>query len=74
MTRLEVGAAPSHEELLLVPYAVALERLAGRAISVVLLKPDYPCAGRGTLRVVRVEPDPAVLRLVLTYDDYERLE
>jgi len=63
----------------LTSYLEALRRLGsgGTALSLDVLAPPYPCAGRGTLRVVRVSGagsdklDP--YRLVVTYDDFVRL-
>gem|GEM_PF-5541182 len=46
-------------------------------MSLEVLAPPYPCAGRGTLRVVRITRDESAgvdrYRLVATYDDFVRL-
>jgi len=45
-----------HEELINAPLAQALERLKGRDVFVRVLAPPHPAIGRGTLRVVRINP------------------
>ena len=66
--------APAHEELINLPYLTALERLHGREVYVRVLAPPYPGIGVGTLHVVRAEDKDGGIELVLTYDDYERLD
>lgn len=66
-------AGVDHAELLLVPYTRAIELCVGREITLSIITPPYPAAGRGTLHIVRAKDDGAVLHLEATYDDYERL-
>lgn len=66
--------APAHEELINLPYLTALERLHGREVYVRVLAPPYLGIGVGTLHVVRAEDKDGGIELVLTYDDYERLD
>lgn len=39
-----------------------------------VLAPPYRAAGKGRLRVVRAEDKGDAIELVLTYDDFERLD
>ena len=54
------------------PYAEVADLFGGRDLRIAVLRPPYPCAGRGTLKVVRVADNGAV-SLVVTYDDFVRL-
>jgi hypothetical protein len=60
-------------ELLLVPFARALELCAGREVRVSVVTPPYPAIGCGTLHVVRAHEEAGATVLELAYDDYERL-
>lgn len=64
--------APEREDLINSSYADARQRLRGD-VSVHVLVPPYPCAGIGSLRVVRARSVERGTELVLTYADYERL-
>lgn len=68
--------APSHEELINMPYAQARERLLSAAqggeLFVRVLAPPHPSIGVGVLRVVRATPVDGGLELVLTYSDFVR--
>jgi hypothetical protein len=66
--------APAHEELINLPYLTALERLHGRDVHLRVLTPPYPGIGVGTLHVVRAEDKDGGIELVVTYDDYQRLD
>jgi len=66
--------APAHEELINLPYTTALERLHGRDVHLRVLAPPYPGIGIGTLHVVRAEDKDGGIELVVTYDDYRRLD
>lgn len=66
--------APAHDELINLPYVTALERLHGRDVHLRVLAPPYPGVGIGPLHVVRAEEKDGGVELVVTYDDYERLD
>jgi len=66
-------AGVDEAELLLVPFARALELCAGREVRVTVVTPPYPVLGRGTLHVVRAHEEGGATVLELAYDDYERL-
>lgn len=66
--------APAHDELINLPYITALERLHGRDVHLRVLAPPYPGIGTGTLHVVRAEDKDGGIELIVTYDDYERLD
>jgi hypothetical protein len=61
------------EELLLMPYTSAIEKLNGRDVRLRVVSPPYPALGRGTLRVVRVAEEGDTVKLDVSYDDYERI-
>jgi hypothetical protein len=63
-----------HETLTMLPEVEARRLLAGVAMTIDVLRPPYPALGVGTLRVLRVrELAPAVLEVIVGYDNYERL-
>ena len=53
----------------------------GKPITLIVLRPVFPAAGRGELRVLRVRPflrqaqdEESELEVVAGYDSYERVE
>jgi hypothetical protein len=64
---------PGDEELLMLPYRQALERIGAGDVHLKVIAPPYPALGVGTLHVVRVTHDDKKTVLDATYDDYERL-
>ena len=67
-------ASPALEELINMPYVEAIERLGDRDVTLRVLAPPYAGVGVGSLHVVRCEDKGDSVELVLTYDDYERLD
>ncbi len=59
--------------LTLLPEVEARATLAGRSLALRVLRPPYPAAGVGTLRVLRVRERGERTELVAGYDGYERL-
>lgn len=64
---------PGDEELLMLPYQRALERIGAGDVHLSVIAPPYPALGVGALHVVRVTRDGTKVVLEATYDDYERL-
>ena len=66
------------EQLVLMPEVEARRVLqaTGKPIALVVLRPVFPAAGRGQLRVLRVRPmkEESELEVVAGYDSYERVE
>jgi hypothetical protein len=61
------------EELLMLPYTQALERIGDGDVHLKVITPPYPALGVGNLHTVRVSHDDGKTVLEATYDDYERL-
>ncbi len=59
--------------LTLLPEVEARAALSGRNLTVRVLRPAYPAAGIGTLRVLRVRERDERTEIVAGYDGYERL-
>jgi hypothetical protein len=74
-----VSIAVPLEDLVMMPEVDARRALAGERVAFSVLAPVGPYAGRGTLRVLRVQPlisggrDESVIELVCGYESYERL-
>jgi hypothetical protein len=61
------------EELLLLPFTRAIEKLKDRKVELTIITPPYPALGRGTLHIVRATNEGDTVKLEAAYDDYERL-
>ncbi|MFN2461346.1 MAG: hypothetical protein ABR591_11760 [Candidatus Velthaea sp.] len=48
--------------------------LGARAIRLTIVRPPYPAAGAGKLRVLRVKDAGGVLEIAAGYDNYHRLD
>ena len=59
--------------LALLPELEVRSLLRDRDMSLHLLRPPYPAAGVGVLRVLRVREQGAVTEVVAGYERYERL-
>ncbi|MBV9148920.1 MAG: hypothetical protein JO024_03580 [Candidatus Eremiobacteraeota bacterium] len=72
------------EQLVLMPEVEARRVLqaTGKPITLIVLRPVFPAAGRGQLRVLRARPvlrqaqdeEESELEVVAGYDSYERVE
>ena len=57
----------------MLPEVQARRLLAGRALTLEILRPPYAALGVGTLRVLRVREAADALEIIVGYDNYERL-
>ena len=57
----------------LLPEPEARALLAGRQLSLFVLRPPYPAVGLGVLRVLRVRERDERTEIVAGYDGYQRL-
>jgi hypothetical protein len=65
---------PSPESVLtLLPEVEARAALAGRDLTLRILRPPYAALGTGSLRVLRVRERGECTEIVAGYDGYERL-
>jgi hypothetical protein len=71
---MDVDISPPESVLTLLPEVEARALLAGRDLSLRLLRPPYPAIGVGTLRVLRVSELAGRTEIVAGYEGYERLE
>ena len=79
MSHATVGEAPlDFAQLVLMPEVQARRTLqtGGKPITLIVLRPVFPAAGRGKLRILRVRPlkEESELEVVAGYDSYERVE